>query len=405
MKLSEFFNSELVSLPKGGFDDAKDTFDQFLEGLFERYQRQLRLIDDPEFPDLKSALPDLVRASQTLSASVVKAVRSSLNGHVHAAYQEISSELSKIDWTPFRSTLKEANEPINLSDPFSPYRYAIDHPPLYRIRPDRGDFRTPDRGDIFHVPFEKRRLVGNQRYSITGLPCLYLGSSLWICWEELGRPPLDSLWVSRFRIAKPVKVLDFLFSPHQVWRMFEALRRGTPSAADRSSEEMLKTRFNAEFLESYAHCWPLFAACSIRREQRVGPFVPEFIVPQLLLQWAAQEGQFDGVRYFSVRTPTEGAHLLAHSNCVFPVKTISIRGHCTELKQTFALTEPISWEALTAVNFGDRQVITNRDSNAFAPIKLNEDIELRYSQTDFFKIELKLEAVESRPNCSRTINP
>lgn len=277
MKLEEFFNSELVSLPKGGFDDAKEAFDHFLEELFERYQRQLKLIDDSEFPDFKAAMPDLAGVSQTLSASLVKAVRASLNGRVHRTYQEVSCELSKIDWNPFRSTLKETNEPINLSDPFSPYRYAIDHPSLYRIRSDRAEFRTPSRGDIFHVPFEKRRLVGNQRYSITGLPCLYLGSSLWICWEELGRPPLDSLWVSRFRITKPVSVLDFLFSPHQAWRMSEALRRGNPRAIDRSSEEILKTRFNTEFLKSYASCWPLFAACSIRRDQRTGPFVPEYI--------------------------------------------------------------------------------------------------------------------------------
>jgi hypothetical protein len=186
--------------------------------------------------------------------------------------------------------------------------------------------------------------------------------------------------------------------------MFDALRKGTPRAIDRSSEERLKNRFNAEFLKSYAYCWPLIAACSIRREQRVGSFIPEFIVPQLLLQWVAQEGRVDGIRYFSVRTPTEGNHLLAHSNCVFPVKMMSVRGHCAELKKTFALTEPISWEALTAVHFGDRPIITNRDSNAFAPIKLNKDLDLQYSQTDFFMIEIKLEEVERKPNCSRTMD-
>lgn len=404
MKLNEFFNSEPVSLPKSGFDDAKQRFDQFLERIFERYLCDLRSIDDAEFPEFNSALPDLVRAAEMFSVSLVKAVQASLNGRIHVAYQEISNELSKVDWTPFRSTLTEGSDSINLSDPFSPYRCAIDHPPLYRVRSDRSEFKIPDRADIFHIPFEKRRLVGNQRYSITGLPCLYLGSSLWICWEELGRPPLDSLWVSRFRIKRPVSVLDFQFSPHQIWRMFEVLHKGTPRAIDCSSEEKLKTRFHVEFLKSYIYCWPLIAACSIKREQRIGQFIPEFIVPQLLLQWVTEEHHVDGIRYFSVRTPTEGYHLLAHSNCVFPVKTVSVRGHCSELKQTFALTEPISWEALTAINFGDRQVFTNSDSNAFAPIKLNNDLNLQYSQTDFFKIELKLEEVEGRPNCSRTMD-
>jgi hypothetical protein len=186
--------------------------------------------------------------------------------------------------------------------------------------------------------------------------------------------------------------------------MFEALRAGVPNAIDRTSEEELKGHFNLDFLASYASCWPLIAACSINREQRIGPFVPEFIIPQLLLQWVAQEGQVDGIRYFSVRTPTKGLHLLAHSNYVFPVKSISVKGHCAELKQTFALTEPVSWEALIAVNFGDRPVITRKDSNAFAPIKLNDDLSLQYSQTDFFKIEMKLGEIEQRLNCSRTMD-
>ena len=42
--------------------------------------------------------------------------------------------------------------------------------------------------EMFHIPFNKRYLVGNQRFSISGLPCLYLGGSPYVCWEELGRP-------------------------------------------------------------------------------------------------------------------------------------------------------------------------------------------------------------------------
>ena len=192
MKLKQFFNSELVSLPRGGFDDATETFDQFLETLLERYLRQLQSIDDPEFPEFQSALSDLVTTSRALATSLVQALRISLEGRVHLAYQEISKELSKVDWTPFCSELAEPDSSFSLGDPFSPYFYAIHHPPLYRIRSDRSEFKIPDRGDIFHVPFEKRRLVGNQRYSIAGLPCLYLRSSLWICWEELD----DQRWTA-----------------------------------------------------------------------------------------------------------------------------------------------------------------------------------------------------------------
>ena len=34
------------------------------------------------------------------------------------------------------------------------------------------------RWDMFHIPFNKRYLIGNQRYSLTGQPMLYIGSSV-----------------------------------------------------------------------------------------------------------------------------------------------------------------------------------------------------------------------------------
>jgi hypothetical protein len=405
MKLKDFFNSEVISLPRGGFDDAKGTFDQFLENLFDNYLDLLQSINAQEFSGVKATVANLEHSARTLAASVVSAARASLDGHGHLAYQTISETLSKIDWTPFRRNLREPICSINLEDPFAAEVYSVNHPPLFRIRSDRSEFETLDRGDIFHVPFEKRRLVGNQRYSIAGLPCLYLGSSLWICWEELGRPALDSIWVSRFRIVRPVTVLDFQFPPHQAWRLYEALCQGAPNATDHSSENALKVSFDLDFIKAYLRCWPLIAACSIKRAQRCGSFVPEYIIPQLLLQWVAEEGLVDGIRYFSVRTPTQGNHLRGHSNCVFPVKTISVQGHCAELKKTFALTDPISWEVLTALSLRTRSIITRKDLNAFAPIKINTDLDLQYSQTDFFQIELKLEAIEERgEKFSRTIN-
>ena len=200
-------------------------------------------------------------------------------------------------------------------------------------------------------------------------------------------------------------MLDFQFAPHHVWTLFEALTGGTPNASDRSSEAKLKERFNQEFLKSYLVCWPLLAACSIRPQSRSGSFVPEYVVPQLLLQWVAQEGRVDGIRYFSARMPSKGNHILAHSNCVFPVKTNLVKGHCTELKKAFALTEPLSWEVLTATNLGSPRVVTNRSSNAFAPVQMSDDILLQYSQTAFFDVEMQLEQIEGTKDYSRVINP
>ena len=63
--------------------------------------------------------------------------------------------------------------------------------PMYKCRENTKLFHF-SKDEMFHIPYDKRNLVGNQRFSLSGLPCLYLGGSSYICWEELGRKDLSS---------------------------------------------------------------------------------------------------------------------------------------------------------------------------------------------------------------------
>ena len=58
---------------------------------------------------------------------------------------------------------------------------------FYRARDNNTGFLYT-KEEMFHIPYELRHKVTNQRYSVSGLPCLYLGSSTYLCWEELERP-------------------------------------------------------------------------------------------------------------------------------------------------------------------------------------------------------------------------
>jgi hypothetical protein len=121
----------------------------------------------------------------------------------------------------------------------------------------------------------------------------------------------------------------------------------------------------------------------------MGPFVPEYILPQILLQWVIQQPNLDGIRYFSARSPSKGLQFLGHSNSVFPVREVAPEGQCAYLKEKFTLTEPILWELLTATNLGSR-TIAGDPPNAFAWIQVNTDLPLAYSQTAFSDVESKL---------------
>lgn len=53
---------------------------------------------------------------------------------------------------------------------------------------------------MFHIAFNKRNLVGNCRFSVSGFPCLYLGSSIDCCEQEIEMNENDSLVTCNYKI-------------------------------------------------------------------------------------------------------------------------------------------------------------------------------------------------------------
>lgn len=51
----------------------------------------------------------------------------------------------------------------------------------YRSRTVEGRERVLKAKEMFHVPFELVRKLGNNRFSISGYPCLYLSNTIWAC--------------------------------------------------------------------------------------------------------------------------------------------------------------------------------------------------------------------------------
>jgi hypothetical protein len=399
MNLSEFFESQTVALPMGGFDECKQTFGHFLSTAFGSYLGLLPTLDDPKYPDICSEIQRSLEQIKSLCEQIVSAVEHYLRGYPSQAYGEIEQSLKWLNVEKLITTLSGFVPGSTLmADGFLD---SVLHPPLYRMRLNKvaATSATLSGKDLFHVPFEIRHRVQNQRYSIAGLPCLYLGSSTWVCWEELGRPDLDSIFVSRFRIVEDIRVLDFQFPPRTAWVVFQhaisELRGLYPVAAAE-----LRNRFDDGFVGSYIGFWPLIAACSIKRESRDGAFYPQYIVPQLLLQWVTKEQRVDGIRYFSTRTPPGGD---PHTNCAFPAREIAASGRCSYLRRKFHLTDPIAWSILREVDAGAQVFIG--PSNQMRSIKLTDNVNFYYPRTGFFQAEVTLCSIEGMPNASRAVEP
>jgi len=258
-----------------------------------------------------------------LSAHITTAIEYYLTGFPHKAYAEMRNAVQGV--RPFFDKLlppKDMTKELQF---------------LYRIRSSPAFSLT--REELFHIPFQLRHVVATQRYSIPGLPCLYLGGSLFVCWEELGRPPLDTLHMAKLSASgkTPVTVVNFGHRPELMAALVKNALSKTapPSSAD------------VDYVTAQAICWPIIAACSIRVFHRDGTFKPEYIVPQLVLQWIRDEPDYHGLRYFSTHIDDYFNDPRAQMNYVFPVRTHQSHGICPELQKQFEMSSTVSWQAAT----------------------------------------------------------
>jgi hypothetical protein len=353
MDLYELFSLPDVALPKNRTENAP--FDRYLGGLFSEYINSLAKLNasDPLSEAVRMSLPQI----ESLAVGVRESVCEYLKGFPHAAYDKLKQAIAGCE-----GALSSLMIQVGTNSGMREFER------LYRIR--IGKLESFSRGDLFHVPFELRNRVSSQRFSIPGLPSLYLSGSLWACWEEMKRPDFHTFQASRFRYHQPASILDFGFRPEYLATLRDSKLLGL------------------EVLSSYAICWPLIAACSIRVYAPEMPFIPEYIVPQLLLQWLGNETALDGLRYFSTRIRQDRYDAWAAMNYVFPVKEQAATGYCPKLQGKFYLSAPCAWSILTSAMFVDIP---------FSPqpwsIAVNEDRFVAYSDTDFYKCEHKLEGL------------
>ena len=179
------------------------------------------------------------------------------------------------------------------------------------------------RADIFHVPLNLRRCIKTQRFSTPGYPCLYLGESLYVCWEEMDMPSSETTLIAGFRNTQSFKVIDLRVPLYKDFK-------------DNQSK--------------YLFLFPLIIASSIPVLNRDDIFKPEYILSQLIVEWVIKtrgEKSVIGVYYTSVFKNSRFFSSLDRewNNLAIPVQVPLYTGQfCPKLSDLFELTMPTCYE-------------------------------------------------------------
>ncbi|EDR6797313.1 hypothetical protein GP393_004120 [Salmonella enterica subsp. enterica serovar Anatum] len=272
--------------------------------------------------------------------------------------------------------------------------------PLFRVR--KSDRPLSTRKDIFHIPFNQRHLVRAQRYSVAGLPCLYLGTSLYICWREMDKPDSDKLYISSFITDKEDdKSLllnlsaDFLYKT----RLF-LKRKNAPKPIE---------KYSTSTMLSYLALWPLILACNYLKKHNDASFIQEYIIPNLLMQWISRDinnNNIIGIAYRSTKLPAN-TDSRKGINVVLPPKARyeDIKGYdfCPVLSDKFKFTPPVSWQVLKTLeyvplrqSFSDRENLSEelrRKKSWEIMGNIDDEILSIYKLSDFYKLEVCMDEI------------
>jgi len=344
MRITDFLKDDFFRLPR--IQGPKEDYKIFINKVFKQFLEKLDSLNS--FDDIEFSISSIKQRQNHLVSQLRLAIDNYYDGKPASALAELENGL--------KSDLKNFETLLNVREFYSESDF-------YRIRIHKENFPIPS-DNFFHIPFELRGKIKTQRFSIPGFPSLYLGTSSYVCWEELNRPNLNDFQIVRLSNTQPIKVVDL--SP--------------PKGMDASSYEFYK----------YLMIWPLVFASSVRVRNYDDDFKPEYIIPQLLLQWVRKDNRIDGISYQTTHivfkeSLSKGEFL----NVVLPVKENKTKGLCSELERKFLMTESTSVQLnqCSTNRIIDGGNTFNNRKKAIEKIELIKGIPTEYEVSIFGELE------------------
>ena len=314
-----------------------------LNSLFDHYINRIEVLSKGAYN--QNHIKVNTTNIKSLCGSLNKVMTHYLNGFPSNAYISFNKVMNLLMDNPLKIYQKSSTELFEVSEDS---RDKDDGLKLFRTVSVE-DNRPYQRTRLFHTPFNLRSKVSTSRYSIAGYPSLYLGTSLALCCEEIHRNPYQSFTLaSMFKLERTTEYTNTNI------RVIELGVKPQDFVNVEYNNEIRERRIPHRLLESekiksaYLLWYPLIASCSYIRTNKKDPFAPEYIIPQLLMQWVRNEIRVDdeydqlvGIRYFScasVKASDMGF------NYVFPTsgqpKSAELP-YCSVLSKAFRLTNPV----------------------------------------------------------------
>ena len=237
---------------------------------------------------LESYMKDFCNDIRTKSELMCSIFNEIIDIHVTALSINRSVAKQKLD-----SFILNRCNGLNAQDPFFFSR------PFFRARTS-GDYDGSDIHELFHVPFNKRHLIGNQRFSLTGVPLLYLAESLPLALKEIdcdNNKYNAALFLPKYSNYYRKSLFDmtnpFIDGINSIQNLIDV-------GDDYSYKSQSQYVFTENNIDRYLARF-ILSQCLHFPVQNRGAFISEYLLPQLLMD-VISENDWIGIRYRSCKS-------------------------------------------------------------------------------------------------------
>lgn len=237
----------------------------------------------------------LISCSKSYAEQLTTAVELYYKGDIIESYAVVESLLDDCC-----NNNSYAISDVNSSMAFAPaYNGGKDEVQFFRARLNDQVVDFPAQ-EMLHIPFSKRSKVRSERFSIPGLPCLYLGNTSYVCWIEMGCPPDFRFNVSPVHLDNSQKVFNLAISLKDLYY-----------AVDYCKED------REEKLRDLLKLFMINMATSFNVKEVERNFKSEYIISQMIML-ACKKRKLDGITYHSKRVSNSMfAHIIGVNLALF----------------------------------------------------------------------------------------
>lgn len=291
--LEDTTQSRMRKLAQGRIDRFEGTLKTYKDDFLFKYKKSGCINDCSKHKDLPQKLKDW-------ATELEKALPD--RNEIESYFDSIINVY--VDWLSQRKNIDDKIEKIFEKTGFQKRKKEkLSESLLFRARISD---KLLSKEDLYHIPFNKRYLVGNQRYSVSGIPMMYFGLSIPDVVSEMRGDynDLSKYCFAGYFLKEKCKLNIFDFT-NPFPSLFSSIKAITEYDGNVEWNQSGIVE-NEDYCIKAFYLFILYSCCSFNRRNRSegNVFSEEYVLPQLVTKFIYNKG-FDGIAFESTRVNDE----------------------------------------------------------------------------------------------------